>query len=310
MANRVAVIDIGTNTFHLLITEACSDQLFKEVWHEQKSVKLGEGGINEGIIQPDAYQRGIIALADFQQQIERYQVSQTRAIATSAVRCAANGQQFIDEVRSLTGIVIETISGDTEARYIYQGVNASGCLQAANSLIVDIGGGSVEFIIGNAQEIIWKQSFEIGAARLMNLFHKTDPVTPNQIQELYQYLDTRLLDLFTAFLEQPVTSLIGSSGAFETFAELAETSLGNNFDLKRTVTYQFNPDDFIKLTDNIIRSSHEERAATPGIIPVRVDMIVVASLLTRYLIEKFKIADVVMSAYSLKEGVLADLYSM
>lgn len=303
-----AVMDLGTNTFHLLIAEPDTKHFFKEIRHEYVGVKLGEGGINEGTIKPEAYQRGMNTLVSFKELIKQHNVTQVKAIATSAMRSASNGPQFMEEVKQRTGITIETISGDKEAIYIYEGVKASGCLQQANNLIVDIGGGSVEFILGNSTKVLYKQSFEIGAARLMAKFHKTDPITAEHISALEIYLDEKLAALVTALSHHQVQTIIGSSGAFETFAELVERSKGNTFNLKQTKTYPFQENDLLQVIDQIIHSNHDQRAATEGIIPVRVDMIVVASILTRYLMQKFKVGEVIMSAYSLKEGVLAELF--
>jgi exopolyphosphatase/guanosine-5'-triphosphate,3'-diphosphate pyrophosphatase len=309
MTNRVAVIDLGTNTFHLLIAEPDAESFFKEVQHEYVGVKLGEGGINEGTIKSEAYQRGVDTLITFQHIIEQHNVTKVKAIATSALRGASNGPQFIAEVKQRTGISIETISGDTEAGYIYKGVRSSGCLNKSTSLIVDIGGGSVEFILANNQDIFYKQSFEIGAARLMAQFHQTDPITPSEISELNTYLDDKLTPLFSALTNHQISNLIGSSGAFETFAELVELDKGNSFNLNENKTYYFKEAELLTQINKIISANHHERAATKGIIPVRVDMIVVASLLTQYVMQKLSVRNVVMSAYSLKEGVLAELFN-
>jgi exopolyphosphatase/guanosine-5'-triphosphate,3'-diphosphate pyrophosphatase len=303
-------MDLGTNTFHLLIAEYDVQNLFTEIRHEYVGVKLGEGGINEGTIKPDAYQRGIDTLINFGRLINEYEVKQVKAIATSAMRSASNGPQFIAEVEERAAIRIETISGDREATYIYEGVKASGCMSNQNSLIVDIGGGSVEFILGNNTGILYKQSFEIGAARLMALFHKTDPISNQEVNQLHSYLDERLAPLFAALKDHIINNLIGSSGAFETFAELIERSKGKAFDLKQTPVYNFEEQNLNRVIDNVVKANHDERAATKCIIPVRVDMIVVASLLTRYLVGRLNTSHVVMSAYSLKEGVIAELFGV
>jgi exopolyphosphatase/guanosine-5'-triphosphate,3'-diphosphate pyrophosphatase len=310
MNNRVAVMDLGTNTFHLLIAEYDVQNLFTEIRHEYVGVKLGEGGINEGTIKPDAYQRGVNTLINFGRLINEYEVIQIKAIGTSAMRSASNGPQFIAEVEERAGIRIETISGDREATYIFEGVKASDCISNQNSLIVDIGGGSVEFILGNDTGILYKQSFEIGAARLMALFHKTDPISNQEINLLYSHLDERLAPLFAALKGHSINDLIGSSGAFETFAEMVERSKGKAFDLKQSPVYHFEEQDLNLIIDNIVKANHDERAAMKGIIPVRVDMIVVASLLTQYLVSRLNIRHVVMSAYSLKEGVIAELFGV
>lgn len=305
MIKRVAVMDLGTNTFHLLIAEGNASD-YKEIVHIHDSVKLGEGGINKGVIQPEPYQRGIIALQSFKQEIDKHNVAHVRAIATSALRNASNGQQFIDKVVDKTGIQIEIIDGEQEAEYIYKGVRLAGGLSDQTSLIMDIGGGSVEFILSNAHAILWKQSFEIGAARLMDKFHRTDPIPVDAINTLYAYLDEHLTSLIAVAQKYPVNSLLGSSGAFETFAEVIELEKGNPFSLS-IKNYNFDHDKLIAITDKLIASSHQERKATKGIISIRVDMIVVASLITRFIMSRLGINQVCMSTYSLKEGVLAEM---
>ena len=299
-------MDLGTNTFHLLIVEG-SPIDFKEIVHEQQAVKLGEGGINKGLIQPAAFERGIKTMQQYQQLILNQNVEQVRAMATSALRSAANGKDFIKEVKEKTNIDVEIIDGDAEAGYIYKGVKAGGCLSEQNSLIVDIGGGSVEFIICNNKHIHWKQSFEIGAARLMDKFHRTDPIPPESINALNIYLNDCLKDLLSAASNYPIGNLIGSSGVFESYAEVIELSKDNPFDLKKTNNYIFDQTCLLALIEKIVLSTHQDREITKGILPIRVDMIVTASLLTRFIIEKLKIAKVQMSTNSLKEGVLAEM---
>ncbi|TWR29040.1 exopolyphosphatase [Mucilaginibacter pallidiroseus] len=303
---RVAVMDLGTNTFHLLIAENIADT-FNEIFKLTEPVKLGEGGINKGMIQPAPFGRGMAAMQKFEALIDEYGVTNVKAIATSAIRSAKNGQDFIARVKQATGIEITTINGAQEATYIYHGIAASGCLSGTNALIMDIGGGSVEFIICNDDEILWKQSFEMGAARLMDRFHQTDPIPLASIKAMTAYLNGKLADLFKAAIKHRPKVLIGSSGAFESFAEVIELSKGRNFDLKTTKSYEFDTDELLDLIEMLAKSTHTKREATKGIIPVRVDMIVTASLLTIYIMQKLGIADVLMSTYSLKEGVMAEM---
>jgi exopolyphosphatase/guanosine-5'-triphosphate,3'-diphosphate pyrophosphatase len=306
MKKRLAVMDLGTNTFHLLIVDGDLPG-FAEIVHEQDSVKLGEGGINQGFILPAAFERGIKTMQRFSDLILQNDVRQARAIATSALRNASNGQEFVNEVKEKTGLTIEIIDGDTEAAFIYKGIKAAGCLSAQNSLVVDIGGGSVEFIICNEGEIYWKQSFEIGAARLMDRFHRSDPIPPESISALNLYLEDCLQGLFVAAKAHPIENMIGSSGVFESYAEVIERLKGNTFELKKTKLYQFKRDELLGLIEKIVLSSHQQRVATAGIIPIRIDMIVTASLLTRFIIQKLGIGKIVMSTSSLKEGVLAEM---
>jgi exopolyphosphatase/guanosine-5'-triphosphate,3'-diphosphate pyrophosphatase len=252
---RVAVMDLGTNTFHLLIAEGTIDN-FHEIMHQHVAVKLGEGGINQGIIVPAAFERGINTMRNFQKYIAANHIQQIKAIATSALRNASNGNDFINHVKAETGIEIEVVDGDREADYIYKGVKASNLLSAKNSLILDIGGGSVEFIICNNERMIWKQSFEIGAARLMERFHHTDPISPAAIEALNLYLENTLADLFIAVKETPVNNIIGSSGVFETYAGLIASERTDSFDLKKIKVYDFAEEELLTVTDQLILSSN------------------------------------------------------
>jgi len=306
MDKRFAVMDLGTNTFHLLIAEGRIDD-FRVLIHEHVAVKLGEGGINKGIIMPAAFQRGIDTMKGFREQIDVYNVQKIKAIATSALRNASNGQVFVDRVKEEAGISIERITGEQEAGFIYEGIRAAGALCTENSLIMDIGGGSIEFIIGNDERLLWKRSFEIGAARLMERFHHSDPIPPASIEALDRYLEDTFHLLFEAVKKNPVLQLIGSSGSFETFAELSARRRDDNFDLEKIKNYVFDLEDLLYVTDEMILSNHSERESNELIIPVRTDMIVVSSVVTRYIISRLGTRYVALCTYSLKEGVLAEM---
>lgn len=194
-----------------------------------------------------------------------------------------------------------------EAEYIYKGVRAGGGLSAENTLIVDIGGGSVEFIICDNTEIIWKQSFEIGAARLMDNFHRHDPIPGESITALNFYFKDTLMPLFAALENRTIHNIIGSSGVFESYATIIENDKGHSFDLKKTQYYEFDKAELLAVIERLILSNHQQRLDNANIIPVRVDMIVTASLLTRFIIQKTGVDEIAMSTNSLKEGVLADM---
>ncbi|HWD89367.1 MAG TPA: hypothetical protein VG367_14650 [Mucilaginibacter sp.] len=306
MENRYAVMDLGTNTFHLLIAEGTIAD-FKIIVYKHIAVKIGEGGINKGLITEVAFQRGMKTMTEFSELIKTNNALNIRCIATSALRNASNGKDFIDQVKTETGIRVEVIDGEREARFIYEGIRAAGALSTKNSLIMDIGGGSIEFIIGNSEKMSWKQSFEIGAARLMERFHHTDPIPPASVEALDFYLENTLKPLFQAVIENPIHQLIGSSGSFETFAELAARRRDDNFDLEKVKNYVFDFEDLLYVTDEMIISNHMEREANELIIPVRTDMIVVSSIVTRYVLNRLGTRNVALCTYSLKEGVLAEM---
>lgn len=142
------IIDLGTNTFNLVVGSVQGNNIHLQ--HTASvAVGLGKGGIESGIIQPDAFQRGIAAMKQLSAEAQAAGASSIKAVGTSALRNAANALSFVEEVASVTGVTIQIIDGLQEAQLIWEGVRLSGALNSTNSLLVDIGGGSVEFIIGN-----------------------------------------------------------------------------------------------------------------------------------------------------------------
>lgn len=306
MNQRIAVMDLGTNTFHLLIAEK-TENGFNEILHLTEAVKLGEGGMKDGLIAPQAFERGLKTMQLFAENIAVKEALQVRAVATSAVRSTKNGSDFIREVKEKTGIEIEVIDGLQEAELIYKGVKSSGILSAQKSLVLDIGGGSVEFILCDEHKIFRKHSFEIGAQRLRQLFHQADPITQENIIQLNQYLEEQLQMLFLSVKNQQVQQLIGSAGSFETYAEMIELDKNHAFNIKKNKTYDFEIPDFKRVAHWLQNSSHQKRLDKRSIIPLRVDMIVVAVLVTKFVMQKLQIPKLAMTTYSLKEGVLAEM---
>lgn len=298
---KVAVIDLGTNTFHLIIAELLAGKL-NILYKTNVPVQLGQGRINENIIVSEAFERGIETLKSFKKEIDSHQVNQLRAIATSAVRSAKNGNDFVNAAKTHAGIAIEMITGDQEAAYIFKGVKATGAIEET-SLIMDIGGGSTEFILCDTHNLLWKKSYDIGAARLMQAYFKSDPIHQSDKNALNNHLTEVLADLKTACAKYKPVHLIGSAGAFETFAEMIDQDL-NLKDIK------YKPIDmaaYQSLAQLLIASTHGEREAMPRLIPLRVDMIVIAAILTNYIISMAMPKQMSVSTYDLKMGILHTL---
>jgi exopolyphosphatase/guanosine-5'-triphosphate,3'-diphosphate pyrophosphatase len=233
-------------------------------------------------------------------------VSKVYAFGTSALRNASNGKEVVAMIEAETGIGVRIISGDEEADYIYEGVKAAIHI-AETSLIVDIGGGSVEFIIGNHEGIVWKKSFEIGAQRLLEKFQKHDPILASEVKELTSFLKLTLLPLSDAIGKYKPQVLVGSSGTFDTLSEIHCIRNGLRYDPATPETpLSFNS--FHEIFNELIIKNRAERLQIPGMIEMRVDMIVVACCLIDYLLDSNKdFQSLRVSSYSLKEGILAKL---
>lgn len=298
--NSVAILDLGTNTFQLLIANIIGNKPVL-VFEDSIAVKLAEGGIEKGYISQEAFDRGLTALKQFKKSIDLYQVKLVRAVATSALRTSINGTEFLERINLETGIIPEIITGDREAELIYIGVSSAINCVDEKYLIIDIGGGSVEFIICNQKEIFWKRSYDIGAARLMEKFHHSDPISEADINKVNLYLENTLSELKVQSNIHKPEFLIGSAGAFESFATLIDSKFEASFENPETTIEM---KDFAAISETILKSTHLERSRNKAIIPVRTDMIVMATLITKFVLDQFAFKSLKLSTYSLKEGLL------
>lgn len=307
MQNRIAIIDLGTNTFHLLIAEG-SGNGYNIILRDRLAVKIGMGGINNGVITESGLQRALLAMQSFKNILDGHgvDVKNTYAFGTSALRNARNGQEIVDKIRSITGIGISIIPGDQEAHYIYLGVRAALGLGHDKNLIIDIGGGSVEFIVADRDQVFWKQSFEIGAQRLLEMFQKHDPIHAAEVLELETYFRKSLEPLFQALQKFNPSILVGSSGTFDTLSDIF--CITHHIEkLPEEVETPLSIEGFYEIYKDLLLKNREQRMQIPGMIEMRVDMIVVACCLVKFLLESHHFERIRVSTYSLKEGVLAYL---
>ena len=295
---KVGVIDMGTNTFHLLITDKDN---FDNVHHKERvAVRIGKGGISNGIINKAAITRALSTLEDFRKTLDIHDVSETYVTATSAVRSAKNKQEFIEEVKRHTSFDIEVLSGEEEAFLIHQGVKQCIDFDYQTGLIIDIGGGSIEFIIADQLDIKWLQSYEIGGQRLIDEFHKSDPITPNEIDSLQNFLNKVLSEVYDQCKTYNTQYLIGSSGSFDTFWDIHNNGCTLPHTPPKLTRHEFN-----RIYDMMITKNKAERLEIPGMVSMRVDMIVGAAIVTKCVIEACNFDLIKVSPYALKEGVLA-----
>jgi exopolyphosphatase/guanosine-5'-triphosphate,3'-diphosphate pyrophosphatase len=304
----IAVIDCGTNTFNLLIAQMSTTNTIEFVYTGKIPVKLGEGGIDKNTLSPEAFNRGIKALQSFAQTIATYAVKKTIATGTAAIRDAENGKEFIDTCKSLTNINIELIDGNREAELIWMA--AKTCIQTKKKfLVMDIGGGSNEFVIADHDKIYWKKSYRLGLSRLKETFALEDDSSQKKTLLILNLLKTAMADLFEACHEHKVDFLVGTAGTFDTYANvftLQET--GKEFDFTEK-TYTFNTLLLRKFCDKLIGLPLIERNSIAGIPDFRKEFMVYACLLTKVVLENCLIQECALSSYALKEGLFLEEYS-
>lgn len=303
--NKAAIIDMGTNTFHLLLVELYENR-FETIYKEKSPVKIGQGGISNNMIHPDAEKRAFYTLQHFKNLIDGEGITNIFAFATSAVRNADNGAEFVEKIREKFKIYVNVIDDEEEAQLIFEGIRLSGALNDQTSLMMDIGGGSVEFIIGNQQQAFWRKSFEIGGQRMLDLFHYHDPILLEEVENLTVYLSEKLQPLAEAIQHYQPTGLVGASGTFDTLSDIYYASLHQTKQRTEQV-FQLPREEFEIIARKLLTLNKEERLKIPGMIAMRVDMIVVASCLIEYILKLSPVNILICSNYALKEGVIARL---
>jgi exopolyphosphatase/guanosine-5'-triphosphate,3'-diphosphate pyrophosphatase len=303
--NKAAIIDMGTNTFHLLLVELY-DHRFETLYKEKIPVKIGQGGISHNTIHPEAQKRAFHTLQHFRNLIDGEGITNVFAFATSAVRNADNGPEFVEKIKEKFQIHVNVIGGEQEAQMIYEGIRFSGSLKNKTDLMMDIGGGSVEFIIGNQHEAFWRKSFEIGGQRMLDLFHYHDPILIDEVNNLTSYLAEKLTDLEEAINAFKPVGLVGASGTFDTLTDMYYASL-HKTKLRDQQVFQLPRNEFEIIAQKLLTMNKEQRLSIPGMIPMRVDMIVVASCLIKYILQLLPVEILICSSYALKEGSIAQL---
>lgn len=301
---HIAILDLGTNTFNLLIAEKTADGKPKFIFSEELPVEIGKGGIHKGIITEEATERAVNALRLHSVTIAEHKVKDVYAFATSAVRDAKNKAEFIERIKKDTGVDIHVLSGDDEAKWIYEGVRYASILGDQTSVIMDIGGGSTEFIIANSQQVFWKKSYPLGVTRLFEMFGRQDKILETQT-EVEKHLSAALADLIDAGKKFMPVELIGSSGSFDSFAEIIETKIGMK--PKNDNGYSFRMHEFDELVIQLMHSTLVDRLMIPGLIQMRAPMFAYSALLTKKVLDWMGIKKMVLSHYALKEGIAGHL---
>ncbi len=290
---NIAVIDLGSNTFHLLIAQLGEDGQWTPIHRHRVFARLARTGM--GPISEEAFREGLKTLRVFKQEIDEFQVSHVKVVGTEMLRLASNGAEFVKQVKEQIGLEIEIISGLQEAEYIYLGVKQ--LRGDASYLIMDIGGGSVEFILVKDGVQKWMASFPIGIAVLYFRFHVNDPISAQELAALTDYLASQTVHLAEAIQDDPVEELVGASGVFDTFFELVGIPSDGEIDAL----------DIRQKLKKLIQTTYAERMEMKTIPKTRKKMIIVSSVLLEFVLRLTSVKRIRYSPNSLKEGLL---YSM
>jgi len=307
--NRAAIVDCGTNTFNLLVVEY-DNAGWNTIFSNKIPVKIGQGGFEEQRITEGKMVRAVDILNHYKEVCHLYGVEKVKVVATSAVRDAKNNDQLVGLIQKYVGWKMEIISGDEEASLIYQGIRNTGVLQDRISLIMDIGGGSTEFIIGDDNRIYWKRSYPLGVSRLFEKIQPEERLSAANMNHLRLILEEQLTDLKAALLEFPCDQLVGASGSFDTLLDIFNSANREVIAPQNEHFQEIPLTAFPAIHLWLMGSTMKERLAHRAIPALRAEYLPLSSWMVKYIIELSKVKRMNRSAYALKEGLLKSVIAV
>jgi exopolyphosphatase / guanosine-5'-triphosphate,3'-diphosphate pyrophosphatase len=298
---KLAAIDIGTNSIHMVIVNVEQHRIFEIIDREKEMVFLGKGSLLKRRLPQENIDRGLNALRAFKSIADTHHVDEIITTATSAVREAENGRQFMNLVKRETGIEIRLLSGVEEARMITLAVRDVIDLKDQRALIVDIGGGSMELIVADARHIYFAQSIKSGVIRLQERFMKEDPPTAKNIKALQKWLARKIEPLSRKIQDLNPDIFIGTSGTILHLGEMVRAARKNG--KGKNI---LNIDELEMLNKKLQISSLEERLKFPGLDKNRAEQVVGGGILVEMVMERCRANELILCDRALREGLIAD----
>jgi exopolyphosphatase/guanosine-5'-triphosphate,3'-diphosphate pyrophosphatase len=301
---RIAAIDIGTNSIHMIVVRVRPDLSFEVIDREKDMVRLGAGGLDGRSLTPTAMTAGIQTMAKFRRLADSHKVDEIVAAATSATREADNGGDFIAEVDRQTGIRIQVISGTEEARLIHIAAAYGVDVGSNTAVVIDIGGGSVEVTLGPATKMTLGKSFKVGVIRLTERFVKSDPLAERDERRLVKHLHKEMGSYLDEVSERGFDRVIGTSGTILSLGALAATDKGSTPEDLRNL--KISAKALHKVRKNLVEADIQERLAMPGLDPRRADLNVAGSVLLDTIIRRLGAEELTLCDLALREGLVLD----
>lgn len=307
-SSMITAIDVGTNSFHAVVASVNNEGMFTIHSRDKENVRLGESVSDMKYLSEEAMKRGIAAMKRFAQMAAAANAP-IRAIGTSAMREALNRDEFVRRVQDETGVVIEVISGNEEARLIYLGVLQALPILNNKTLVIDVGGGSTETIVGYRGEMLYGNSAKLGAIRLTRRFFTEERLSPKAIKECRDFIRGEWALVFRSIQVCGFERVVASSGTAQTLASIALAKKNRytpDESLNGTIITQ---DEALSAIETILKEKvTKKRGEIPGMDPKRADIIVGGALILEQAIMRLGIREIMISDYALREGILLDYY--
>ncbi|HEY1686167.1 MAG TPA: Ppx/GppA phosphatase family protein [Tepidisphaeraceae bacterium] len=302
---RIAAIDVGSNSIHMVIAQAESGGGLTTIARMKEMVGLGRSSFPSKNLTKEAMRRALLVLGRFQQAAQQRGADKIIAVATSAVREAENGGDFLQSAWDQLQMRVRIVSAREEARLIYLAVRRAMPLKRDPHLIIDIGGGSVEFIVGNEKQAMVLESRKLGAARMSATFIRNDPIMPAEKENLINHYRKELSSIREAIGPLKPTKTIGTSGTIENLGAMSAVN-GESTPEKSKLPAVIERAAFETVLAKLLKSTDEQRANMPGLDSQRKDQIITGALLVQEIFEIFNIRRIQICPMAMREGIILD----
>ena len=302
---RIAAVDLGSNSFHLVIADVHPDGSFTPVSGEKEMLRLGDVVSREGMITLEAADAAVTTMRRFRLLAEAAGATEILACATSALRTASNGDEILDRIEREAGITADVIDGLEEARLIFTAIRAAVTIDPSPAVCFDLGGGSLEIMVGDVAGLAWAASERLGVARLSAEFVRSDPISEADRCRLRKHIVSVLGPRAVDVGELEPKMAIGSSGTIEDLGHM----IAARRDAKMPRTFHhlsFTRDELDELRDVLVESTSTQRKKIDGLDAKRVDLIVAGAELMSIAMELFDISEMTVSEWALREGMVLD----
>lgn len=302
---KLGILDIGTNSIHMVLAEVEPDGSYKILDRFKDMTRLGDGAFKHRRLSEAAMTRGLEVIKTLATLARNKGYDRIKAVATSAVREAKNGGEFIEEIARQSKLRVRVVTGQEEARLIYLGVRHSMDLSGQPTLVVDVGGGSVELIAGNRDALLHGQSLKLGAIRLKDLYLKQDPPTKAMLRAMQQAIDAQLKPAFQQFRTKRFERLVGTSGMAGNLTEIIYLRRTGRplpqLNMARVTLKE------IQGVEGLLKhATFKDRLAIPGLDPKRADTLLPATAVLRSVMERTGLHEMTISDKAIRDGLIYD----
>lgn len=302
--NRVAIIDIGSNSIKFLVGEKQADGTVKTIVDKNDIARLGEGLRETGVISAEAMQRNAEAVARFAQEAKENGADKIVSVGTMALRSAGNSADFVKMVKELCGVEVQIIPGEEEARLSYLAILSGLPIPDGDMVIFDTGGGSTEFIFGKGTELVKRFSVNLGAIRITEKFFSDDPVKAGSVEEALKEIDA---EFAAAGVEGKPVQLVGMGGTVTSMGAVKHKMVKYDPDVIQgsTLTRADIADQIKEYSARTV----EQRRELPGLQPKRADVILAGACILQDIIDRLGVDALTISDRGLRHGLAFDLFN-